>query len=157
MARIRHENSIDNVSPLAYVQGDGELGAEGTPAAERCERGRKIRQRCNNGAMGRLSWGSLQARAGLALCATPRPFIVIDDLLPAARVPNQPPKSHFYMLLRDRRKGAPGMVMRNSFCPVFETGPRDSSVVIASKIECRGVRLSLHPCSRSLPLRRLHY
>lgn len=31
------------------------------------------------------------------------------------------------------------MAMRNSFYPVFETGPRDSSVVIASKIEFRSI------------------
>lgn len=67
---------------------------------EETEREREIRRRCNNGAMGRLSWGSLCLVCGLALCAS-APLIAIVDLL-AAAFRKLPPKAA--SLPRGRRR-----------------------------------------------------
>lgn len=98
MPRVRHENSIDSVPLHMSACGDPGSPGEGRDEGDGigCNRGDaekerggereregEVRRRCNNGAMGRLSWGSLCLVCGLALCAS-APLIAIVDLLAAA-------------------------------------------------------------------------
>ena len=122
MPRVRHENSIDNVPlHMSACRDPGSPGEERTRETEQGEGGERekegergererggregeVRRRCNNGAMGRLSWGSLCLVCGLALCAS-APLIAIVDLL-AGRFRKLPSKAVPTLPRGRRRKDA---------------------------------------------------